>query len=391
MNVIHTLFVVSSSYHHPMRVMSFARGFLPPLILCLLVLIKKLRDHRSKLVRTFPFLKLEPFLPIHQSELQGRKLLGFLARLHQRQPANTAKLSGFFAPSPQIVQFSLASPLLARGVLDQTKPPSATVDEAGLKQAHDAAISHALYQTRNWHRADSVRDVTAQVKNALLPVAIQVAKARPNAVSAFAHPQFDAAGSPFANEVWATSTSLVSWLLFQLGAHAEECALVAQEMDDKVGKRVPPSYKEVASLLPALGRCFLESRRLHTPSKLVRLDVDRHLEIGDFVVPKGAVLHLPLCVAHRDAEFFCQPDAFAPQRFVERPLEEENLVLSSNTEADCVAQTVAKAFVAVVVQQFAVSGTTGANLLASEEDPLLSLPNASFDLQFAKRQVGRTL
>ncbi|KAH9255513.1 hypothetical protein BASA81_006330 [Batrachochytrium salamandrivorans] len=369
--------------------MSFAKGFLPPLILCLLILIKKLRDHRDKLVRTFPFLKLESFLPIHQSELQGRKLLGFLAGLHLRQPKNTAKLSGFFAPSPQIVQFSLASPLLARGVLDQTKTSATAVDEAGLKQAHDVAISQAMYQTRNWHRADSVQDVTAQVKNALLPIAMQVAKNRPNAVSTFVHSEFDC-GNPFANEVWATSTSLVSWLLFQLGAHGEECALVVKEMDDKVGKRVPPSYKEVASFLPMLDHCFLESRRLNTPSKVIHIDVDRHLEIGDFVVPKGAVLHLPLFLAHHQEEFFHQPNTFAPQRFVERPLEKENLVLSSNSEADLVAQTVSRAFVAFIVQQFTISGAK-TNLLASEEDHQLNLPNAKFDLQFTKREVGRTL
>ncbi len=110
-------------------------------------------------------------------------------------------------------------------------------------------------------------------------------------------------------------TSIVAtWLVYAIASRPAILRAVRDELDAVVGPRSPgPDQIEQLAVLDGVVR---ESMRLHStiPLGSARL-VHREVRIGDFELPRGAVINVALHLLHRRADIFEQPHRFDPTRY----------------------------------------------------------------------------
>lgn len=109
-----------------------------------------------------------------------------------------------------------------------------------------------------------------------------------------------------------TATALV-WTLYLLARFPEEQQKLHDEIDRAVGQG--PLTAEHAARLPQLEQALKESMRLYPPVYATSRTAIEPVEIGGFLVPKGAQVELPIYVTHHDQRWFPEPEQFRPQRF----------------------------------------------------------------------------
>ena len=113
-----------------------------------------------------------------------------------------------------------------------------------------------------------------------------------------------------------TSTSTVSFLLYELARHPAALAKVLAEQDRVLGDR-PPTAAELmgGEALPELEQVLDETLRLY-PAAWVgpRKAVDT-FEVGGHRVPKDAYGYYSSWASHRLPDVWPEPEAFVPERF----------------------------------------------------------------------------
>jgi cytochrome P450 len=111
-----------------------------------------------------------------------------------------------------------------------------------------------------------------------------------------------------------TTASGLTWAGWVLASHPEIAQQAAREVDQVLQGRVP-DFADLARL-PFLGQIIKETLRLYSPAPGVfmrRASAD--VQIGEWLVPKGALVSILSAVPHRDPRWFPDPDRFDPQRF----------------------------------------------------------------------------
>ncbi|KAM0724788.1 Cytochrome P450 4C1 [Formica fusca] len=68
--------------------------------------------------------------------------------------------------------------------------------------------------------------------------------------------------------------------------------------------------------LSYLDRCVKEILRLYPVASFVLRNVEEDVKLGSYVVPAGTILYLDIFEAHRDPNFWTNPDVFDPDRFL---------------------------------------------------------------------------
>jgi cytochrome P450 len=111
-----------------------------------------------------------------------------------------------------------------------------------------------------------------------------------------------------------TTTSTVSFLLYELARHPNVLARLHEEQDAVLGGRAP-SATELFSRLPYLDMVVDEVLRLYPPAWVGPRRAVRDFEFAGHTVPAGA--HVDYCswASHRLPEVFPEPEAFIPERF----------------------------------------------------------------------------
>jgi cytochrome P450 len=111
-----------------------------------------------------------------------------------------------------------------------------------------------------------------------------------------------------------STAAALTWLWYLLARHPEVQARLAAEVRQVLGER-PATWQDVPRL--SYTKMVLEeSLRLYPPN--VALFVRQALadvEVGGFVIPRGAWVFIFPYVVHRDGRFFPQPERFDPERF----------------------------------------------------------------------------
>ena len=116
-----------------------------------------------------------------------------------------------------------------------------------------------------------------------------------------------------------TVASALAWAWYLLGEHPEVADQVAAEADAVLGGR-PPTFADLPKLRWA-SAVFDEAMRLYPPGWLITRKALAEDTVDGHTIPAGAlVLISPYLVhRHREANDGLDPEAFAPQRFLEGP------------------------------------------------------------------------
>lgn len=112
-----------------------------------------------------------------------------------------------------------------------------------------------------------------------------------------------------------TTANALTWTLHLLDNNPAAEAALHAELDTKLGGRLPT----VADLpnLPYLEAVVYESMRLYPPAWTVGRQATEPVELGGYRFPAGTDFLLPMWVVHRRADFFPDPLAFRPERWLD--------------------------------------------------------------------------
>ncbi len=111
-----------------------------------------------------------------------------------------------------------------------------------------------------------------------------------------------------------TSTSTVTFLLYELARNLGARELLEAEVDEVLGGRAPGAER-LDRELPYLEALMDETLRLYPPAWIGPRRAARSFEFGGHEVPAGAYVNYCSWASHRLPHVFEEPDAFRPERF----------------------------------------------------------------------------
>jgi cytochrome P450 len=111
-----------------------------------------------------------------------------------------------------------------------------------------------------------------------------------------------------------TTTSALSWALYCYTMHDEERKRLEEEVDTVLNGRVPTP--EDLPSLPYLKMFIQEVLRLYPPVWILTRDPIVDDEIAGYHIPAGSTVMTCPFLVHRNPEFWENPEAFIPERFL---------------------------------------------------------------------------
>ena len=113
-----------------------------------------------------------------------------------------------------------------------------------------------------------------------------------------------------------TSTSTISFLLYELARHPAALAKVLEEQDRVLGGRIPTTAELMSGeLLPELEMVLDETLRLYPAAWVGPRKSVESFEFGGHEVPGGAYVNYSSWASHRLPDVWPEPEAFVPERF----------------------------------------------------------------------------
>ncbi len=117
-----------------------------------------------------------------------------------------------------------------------------------------------------------------------------------------------------------TTSSLMSWLLFELGNRPEWRQRLRQEQQQVMGNdSISMSHLRQ---LPNMTNAIKEGERLYPPAFAISRMAIADIEYGGYLIPAGWFIFIFPMITHRLPEIYQDPDAFDPDRFAP-PREED--------------------------------------------------------------------
>ncbi len=111
-----------------------------------------------------------------------------------------------------------------------------------------------------------------------------------------------------------TTTSTVSFLLYELARNPEQADRIAAELAAE-SPGADPTPEQVLGELPLLSRAIDETLRLYPPAWIGPRRAVRDFDFGGMRVPAGLPVVYSSWVSHRLPHVFPEPDRFDPDRF----------------------------------------------------------------------------
>ncbi|HMJ03231.1 MAG TPA: cytochrome P450 [Conexibacter sp.] len=112
-----------------------------------------------------------------------------------------------------------------------------------------------------------------------------------------------------------TSTSTISFLLYELARHPKALAKVLDEQDRVLGD-APPTFADLmGDRLPELEMVLDETLRLYPPAWVGPRKAVDTFEFNGHEVPGGAYVNYCSWASHRLPDVWPEPEAFVPERF----------------------------------------------------------------------------
>ncbi|WP_156397721.1 cytochrome P450, partial [Rhizobium sp. Root1204] len=98
-----------------------------------------------------------------------------------------------------------------------------------------------------------------------------------------------------------------------LARHPEIEAKVLAEID-AVTESQPVSAEHVSKLVYTR-QAFSEAMRLYPPAPIITRTALRDFQLGDYLIPTGTVLIVPIYAVHHHTSLWADPEVFDPDRF----------------------------------------------------------------------------
>lgn len=116
-----------------------------------------------------------------------------------------------------------------------------------------------------------------------------------------------------------TTANALAWTWYLLGTHPEAAARFQEEVDRVLQGRTPTA--DDLPHLPYTRAIFDESLRLYPPAPAIQRKAAIHTTVGGLPLPEGALVLVSTHNLHRHPDFWRNPDAFLPERWLngERP------------------------------------------------------------------------
>jgi len=111
-----------------------------------------------------------------------------------------------------------------------------------------------------------------------------------------------------------TTANAMAWTLYLLSQHPQEEQKMMDEIDEKMNSGLQPGY----DTMPAFAyvrQVIEESMRLYPPAWVVGRRAIDDDELGDYRVPRGTNVLIPIFFLHRSSLYWEQPERFMPERF----------------------------------------------------------------------------
>ncbi len=110
-----------------------------------------------------------------------------------------------------------------------------------------------------------------------------------------------------------TSTALLAWAAYLLGAHPDALAKARTEVDACLGDR-PPTFEDTGQLV-YLGNVIREALRLYPPIHLGSRVAAVDLSYDGYAIPAGARVVYSIYLTQRHPDYWPDPHTFHPDRF----------------------------------------------------------------------------
>ncbi len=117
-----------------------------------------------------------------------------------------------------------------------------------------------------------------------------------------------------------TTSTLMNWIVFELGNHPEWRDKLRQELQQVIGNE-PITIAHLRQL-PQMSNVIKEGERLYPPANNLIRGVVKEIEYGGYRIPAGWNVIISPHLTQRMPEFYREPDTFDPDRFAP-PREED--------------------------------------------------------------------
>jgi cytochrome P450 len=112
-----------------------------------------------------------------------------------------------------------------------------------------------------------------------------------------------------------TTATLLTWTLCLLAGHPEAEAALHHELDSMLaGRDITP---DDLPRLPYVDAVIRESMRLYPPAWVLSRRALAGAQLAGYAIDEGAYVFMSPYLAHRDARFYSDPDAFRPERWLD--------------------------------------------------------------------------
>ncbi|MBI1890515.1 MAG: cytochrome P450 [Burkholderiales bacterium] len=112
-----------------------------------------------------------------------------------------------------------------------------------------------------------------------------------------------------------TTATVLTWWIALMAEHRDVADKVRQEIAEVVGDRTPTA--DDLSKLTLLNATLKEAMRLYPPAPLLfARRVISGFQLGEWHIPKGANVNIPVWHVHHDARWYADPEKFLPERFL---------------------------------------------------------------------------
>ncbi|KAJ3691973.1 hypothetical protein LUZ60_012323 [Juncus effusus] len=113
----------------------------------------------------------------------------------------------------------------------------------------------------------------------------------------------------------ATTSFTLSSVVYLVAKHPDVEEKLLQEIDRFGPKDLIPTYEDLQNKFPYLDQLIRETMRFYMVSPLIARETSQPVEIGGFLLPKGAWVWLAPGVLSKDPNHFPDPHIFRPERF----------------------------------------------------------------------------
>ncbi len=112
-----------------------------------------------------------------------------------------------------------------------------------------------------------------------------------------------------------TTATALTWTLYLLARHPAVAERFYQELDSQVTGDEATGLEDLPRL-PYTSAVFQEGMRLYPPALAFARRTTEAVELGGYLIPKGASVFLSPYITHRNPRYFDDPEEFRPERWL---------------------------------------------------------------------------